>query len=111
MNTRYYASVICDYSYDNKILTIGTNLAFTSAKLTQPVLFNLQSLGTERFFKIFKANNLKDAKILNVYIGSITKCGDMEDNEWCPPDFVKTLEKLEQAKKELKEEPKKEETK
>ena len=53
MNTRYYASVICDYSYDNKILTIGTNLAFTSSKLTQPVLFNLQSVGTERFFKIF----------------------------------------------------------
>ena len=52
MNTRYYASVICDYSYDNKILTIGTNLAFTSSKLTQPVLFNLQSVGTERFFKI-----------------------------------------------------------
>ena len=51
---------------------------------------------------------MKDAKILNVYIGSIVKCGDMENDEWCPPDFIKTVEKLEQAKQELKEEPKKE---
>ena len=48
---------------------------------------------------------MKDAKILNVYIGSIVKCGDMENDEWCPPDFIKTVEKLEQAKQELKEKP------
>lgn len=96
---KHLASIVCYFSFDNELHSMGTNLVFESqGKINSPALVHLEHLAAEKFFKIFKENKLDNVHILNLYIASISSLGEMSDEEWLPKDFKEKMEKLEKDK-------------